>query len=206
MFFSDTGPFYSFKKDDNFSKRFAQGILVSLGLASVTEISKALDVNRTTVLRNFNIFKEKGPEGFIDNRSNRSLYKLTKEKQQTVKRFLDEGATLAVAANEVRVSDGCVRKAIKNGLIVRKITNPSLAKDRIELKGSAKRSQEDTNCNAGIATKREEERLLALKGDLTEALPEFSPNEGVHYAGVLLALPFLAGLSYLDTGKKVYAP
>ena len=29
-------------------------------------------------------------------------------------------------------------------------------------------------------------------------------NEGVHYAGVLLALPFLAGLSSLDTGKKVY--
>lgn len=77
-------------------------------------------------------------------------------------------------------------------------------KDRIKLKGPARRSQEDTNCNAGIATKREEERLLAGKGDLTEALPEFSPNEGVHYAGVLLALPFLAGLSYLDTGKKVY--
>ena len=46
--------------------------------------------------------------------------------------------------------------------------------------------------------------MLARKGDLAEALPEFSPNEGVHYAGVLLALPFLADLSYLDTGKKIY--
>ena len=204
VFFSATGPFYSFKKDDNFSKRLAQGTLVSLGLASVTEVSKAIGVNRTTVLRNFNIFKEKGPEGFIDNRSNRGPYKLTKEKQQVVKRLLDEGATLAVAADEVGVSDGCVRRAIRHGLIVRKVTKPGKTKDRIELKGPARRSQEDTNCNAGIATKREEERLLACKGDLTEALPEFSPNEGVHYAGVLLALPFLAGLSYLDTGKKVY--
>ncbi len=46
--------------------------------------------------------------------------------------------------------------------------------------------------------------MLVRKGNLTEALPEFSPNEGVHYAGVLLVLPFLAGLNYLDTGKKVY--
>ena len=30
--------------------------------------------------------------------------------------------------------------------------------------------------------KREEERLLAGKGGLAEALPEFSPSEGVHYA------------------------
>ncbi len=39
---------------------------------------------------------------------------------------------------------------------------------------------------------------------MTEALPEFSPNEGVHYAGVLLALPFLADLNYLSTGQKIY--
>ncbi len=204
VFFSATGPVFSFQKNDKFAKRLAQGILVSLELASVTEVSKALDLNRTTVLRNFNIYKEKGPEGFIDNRSNRSPYKLTKEKQQIVKSLLDKGATLAVAADEVGVSDGCIRRAIKHGLIVRKVTKPGQGKGRVKLKGPAKRSHEDTHCNAGIATKREEERLLARKGDLTEALPEFSPNEGVHYAGVLLALPFLAGLSYLDTGKKVY--
>ena len=117
---------------------------------------------------------------------------------------MDKGSTLAVAAAEVGVSDGCIRRAIKHGLIVRKVTKPDKTKDRVKLKGPARRSQEDTHCNAGIATKREEERLLARKGNLTEALPEFSSNEGVHYAGVLLALPFLAGLSYLDTGKKVY--
>ncbi|MDY0276364.1 MAG: hypothetical protein RBR42_13215 [Desulfomicrobium sp.] len=204
VFFSATGPFYSFKKNDKFSKRLIQGLLVSLDLASVTEVSKAIGVNRTTVLRNFNIFKEKGPEGFILDRSNRSPYKLSKDKQQIVKRLLDEGAPVAVSADEVGVSVSCVRKAIRQGLIVRKVTKPGKTKDNVKLKGPARRSQENTNCNAGIATKREEERLLARKGDLIEALPEFSPNEGVHYAGVLLALPFLAGLSYLDTGKKVY--
>ena len=59
VFFSATGPVFSFKKNDKFTKRLAQGILVSLELASVTEMSKALDINRTTVLRNFNIIKRK---------------------------------------------------------------------------------------------------------------------------------------------------
>ncbi len=72
VFFSATGPVFAFQKNDKFGKRLAQGILVSLKLASVTEVSKALDLNRTTVLRNFNIYKEKGPEGFIDNRPNPS--------------------------------------------------------------------------------------------------------------------------------------
>jgi hypothetical protein len=72
VFFSATGPVFAFQKNDKFAKRLAQGILVSLKLASVTEVSKALDLNRTTVLRNFNIYKEKGPEGFIDNRPNPS--------------------------------------------------------------------------------------------------------------------------------------
>jgi transposase-like protein/regulator of replication initiation timing len=204
VFFTATGPVYSFRKNDKFAKRLAQGILVSLGLATTAELAKALGINRTTVLKNVQRYKDKGPEGFIDNRFNRSPYKLNKEKQQVVKRLLDKGSTITAAAAEVGVSEGCVRRALRKGLIVRKTTQPDQTKESVELKGPAKRSKEDANCNAGIATKREEERLLARKGDLIEALPKFLPNEGVHYAGVLLALPFLAGLSYLSTGKKVY--
>lgn len=204
VFFTATGPVYSFRKNDKFAKRLAQGIIVSLGLAKTTELAKALKINRTTVLRNVQRYKDKGPEGCIDNRPNRSPYKLNKGKQQVVKGLLDKGSTITAAAAEVGVSEGCVRRALRKGLIVRKIVQPDQTKDSAELKGPSKRSQEDANCNAGIATKREDERLLARKGGLAEALPEFSPNEGVHYAGVLLILPFLASLSYLDTGKKIY--
>ncbi len=204
VFFSATGPVYSFRNNDKFAKRLAQGIIVTLGLATIAELAKALGINRTTVLRNVQKYKKKGPEGFINDQSNRGPYKLNKEKQQIVKRLLDKGSTITTVAAEVGVSEGCVRRAIRKGLIVRKITQSDQTKGSVELKGPAKRSQEDANCNSGVATKREEERLLARKGDLVEALPEFVPNEGVHYAGVLLALPFLAGLSYLSTGKKVY--
>ncbi|MCF6248973.1 MAG: hypothetical protein L3J69_16685 [Desulfobacula sp.] len=91
----------------------------------------------------------------------------------------------------MKVSEGCVRTAIRSGLIERKIKSSGQTKGSINLKGSSKRSQEEANCKAGIATIRGAERVLACRGTITEALPEFSPNEGVHYTGVFLALPFL---------------
>jgi hypothetical protein len=201
VFFTATGPFYSFKKNDKFAKRLAQGIIVSLNLAKPTELARVLDVNQTTVSRNVQIYKAKGYEGFIDDRSNRSPYKFTKEKQRIVKRLLDKGSTITAAATEVGISEGCVRTAIRNGLIKRKVKQ---AKGSIDLKGPSERSREDVNCPGGIATKRQEERFSASKGELVEAPSEFSPNEGVYYAGVLLALPFLAGLNYLSIGEKIY--
>ncbi|MCF6248974.1 MAG: hypothetical protein L3J69_16690 [Desulfobacula sp.] len=62
-----------------------------MNLATPSELARALCVNQTTVSRNVQLYKDKGPEGFIDNRSDRSPYKFTQKKQQTVKRLLDEG-------------------------------------------------------------------------------------------------------------------
>jgi aldehyde:ferredoxin oxidoreductase len=42
------------------------------------------------------------------------------------------------------------------------------------------------------------DRVMTSKGLIEEAAPEFAANEGVKYAGVLLALPFLMGLNYED--------
>ena len=204
VFFTASGPVYSFQENDKFAKRLGQGIIVSLSLATPSKLAKALGINQTTVSRNVQIYKNKGAKGFIDNRSDRSPYKFTKEKQQIVKHLLDKGFTITAAADEVGVSEGCVRTAIRNNLIKRKIKQAHKDKGSVYLKGPGKRSQEDTNCKAGIATKRETERVLACKGVVAEALPEFSANECVNYAGVLLALPFLTSLTYLDTGKKVY--
>lgn len=200
VFFNATGPFYTYGNDDKLAKRLAQGIIVSAGLATPTELAKALGVNQTTVSRNAKTYEDKGPEGFIANRSDRGPYKFTKEKQKIVKRLLDKGSTIIGAAAEVGVSEGCIRAALRNGTIERKKSQST----PVELKGPAIRSREDVNCKGGIATKREAERVLAAKGSMEEAPPEFSANEGVNYAGVLLALPFLTGLDYLEIGKNVF--
>ena len=157
-------------------------MLVSLGLASAIEISKALRVHRATVSRNVNRYKEKGPAGFINNQSGKGPYKFTKEKHRIVKRFLDKGSTIVAAAAEVGVSEGCVRLALKNGTIETNINPAKGAAGPVELKGPSKRSQEDVNCKSGLAVKRETERVLASKGKIEAAPPEFTSNEDVNYA------------------------
>ncbi len=201
VFFTATGPVYSYRANDKFANRLAQGLIVSLGLAKAGELAKAIGVNQTTVSRNARIYKAKGATAFIDDRSNRENYKLTKEKQQIVKHLLDIGDTITSAAAEVGVSEGCIRAAIRKGLIEKKVKINKVEK---KIKGPSERSAEDANCPGGIAVKREEERLSAFKGELAEAQPEFLPCEGVRYAGVLLSLAFLADLNYFSIADKVY--
>ena len=106
VFFTASGPVYSFQENDKFAKRLGQGIVVSLELATPSKLAKALGVNQTTVSRNVQIYKDKGPEGFIDNRTDRNPYKFTKSKQQVVKRLLDKGSTITAAAAEVEEGAG----------------------------------------------------------------------------------------------------
>lgn len=204
VFFTATGPVYSYKTDDKFAKRLAQGIIVSTGLAKPAELGRALSVSHTTVSRNAETYKKKGPKGFIDDRTSRTPYKFTKAKQRAVKRMLDQGSTMTAAAAKVGVSEGCIRTALRNGVIERTNIPLKPIDDPIDMKGPAIRSQEDINCKSGIAAKRELERILASKGKIEEAKPEFTANESVNYAGALLALPFLADLEYLNAGKNVY--
>lgn len=204
IFCTAVGPIFSFRKDDKMGKRLAQGIIVNENLAKPGELAKALGINQSTVFRNAQIFKDKGAAGFFDNRSNRTPYRFTKDKQRIVKHLLDQGSTIVSAADKVGISEGCVRHALRKGIIEKENSKSFQDSVIVDLKGPSDRSQEDVSSPIGIAVKREAERVMASKGALEEADPEFSSNESVHYAGVLLALPFLASSRYLETGKKVY--
>lgn len=204
VFFNAAGPFLSYKKNDKMGKRLAQGIIVNLGLANSNQLARAMGINQSTVYRNAETYRKKGTAGFVDDRSKRTLYKLTKEKLQIVKRLLDKGVTIVDAAKEVGVSEGCIRYALRKGVIEKKTKQPKTSIQTEKPKGPSQRSLEDISAPAGMAVKRETERVMASKGVMETAEPEFSANEGVSYAGVLLALPFLASMNYLETGKKIY--
>ena len=201
IFFSATGPFYSYRKGDKMGQRLAQGIIVSQGLANSNQLANAMSINQSTVYRNAEIYRKHGAAGFIDDRSNRSPYRLIKEKQRLVKSLLDKGSSIVAAAKQVGVSEGCIRHALRNGVIERKPAGSSV---KTELKTPSTRSQEDASSPSGIAVKRDCDRVMASKGLLEEASPEFSANESVCYAGALLALPFLSSFSYLETCNKIY--
>ena len=199
------GPVYACEQNDKPAIRFAQGMLVSLKLASAIEISKALDVNRSTVSRNVKIYEKHGMAGFINSYTGHGPLKLTRSKQLTVKRLLAKGETITGAAQKMDVTEGCIRAAIKKGLIEK---NSKPAKEppfeQGDLKGPSERSQEDAECKSGVAVKRNIDRVMASKGAMAEAAPEFGANESVKYAGILIALPFLIDLNYLEAGKVAY--
>jgi transposase-like protein len=199
-----SGPVYTCEADDKPALRFAQGLLISLKLATAIELSNALGVDRSTVTRNFNIYEIRGMAGFVNNYTSHGPLKLTRSKQVIVKRLLDKGSTITAAAQKVGVTEGCIRAAIKKGHIEKRITPVETPAESVNLKGPSARSQEDAGSKSGVAVKREMERVMASKGLIEEAAPEFAANESVKYAGVLLALPFLMDLNYLAAGKKAY--
>jgi len=118
-FYTAYGLIFSCSENDRYGFRLVQGILVKQAIATPAQLSKALGVNRTTVYRNFKKFEEGGPSALIIDKSNRSAYKLKDNKSCRVQGLLNKGYSLRFAAQEVGVTEGCIRYEIKKGTIVR---------------------------------------------------------------------------------------
>ena len=204
-FFTASGPIYSCLENDQYGVRLAQGIIVTQTVTTPTEIAEALNINRTTVYRNINKYRQDGPAALIiDKKSNRKAYKLNGKTKSRVQALLNKGYSLKAAAKQTGITEGCIRYAIKNDTITRKKLQDEKPAEHQALKSTSERSTEDIGCAGGIGTKREAERGLASTGKLVEATPHFSANEGVRHAGVLLVLPALARVGLLDAGRKAY--
>ncbi len=199
-FFNASGPIYGCAEKDKVGLRLAQGMFVELKLANPTELARALGVDQSTVHRNRKKYREGGVGSLKANKVKRSPSKLKKDKCVHAQKLLDRGHSLVSCAKEVGVCEGTIRYAIKKGRL-RKAMSGSIA---VKLKGPSERSIEDQISSNGIAVKRNTERSQARSGALHEASPVFSASEGVHNAGVLLALPMLLGQGLLSVGQKVY--
>jgi transposase len=203
-FYTASGPIYSCAENDLYGFRLAQGILVKQTKATPAQLAKALGVNRSTVYRNFKKYEEGGAASLLVDKSNRNAYKLSGKKCRQVQGLLNKGYSLRVAAKQVGITEGCIRYGIRKGSIVREEQQSEAEGSKRRARSSSERSREDNNCAIGIGAKREADRFLASNGNLVEAAPCFSANEGVRHAGVLLALPVLANLGFLQAGRKVY--
>ena len=189
--------------NDQYGIRLAQGVLCSANAVRPAQLARALGLNRSTVCRNKAAYEQGGALALlIDKSSNRSGYKLDKEKRRSVQNLLDQAVSVKKIGETVGVTEGCIRYAIRKGTLVRKKVVKS--EKNSKHKSASQRCLEDCQSPAGIAVKRETERAMASLGKLNEAAPVFSANESVRYAGILLALPLLAQLGLLDAAKKVY--
>ena len=202
-FLNASSAIFKCSDNDQYAIRLAQGILCSANAVRPAQLARALGLNRSTVCRNKAAYEQGGAQALlIDKSSNRSSYKLDEEKRCRAQNLLDQAVSVKKIGETVGVTEGCIRYAIRKGILVRKgvIKN----QENIKRKSASQRSFEDCQSQSGIAIKREAERVMASLGKLHEAVPVFTANESVRNVGVLLALPLLAQLGFLDAAKKVY--
>jgi transposase-like protein len=198
-YFASGVPLFIHRADDPVGRRVAAGQMMALGLARQDELSAALQVNRTTLYRQHRKLQAHGVLGVVDGkRGPHGPHRFTAEKRQRVAALLEAGRSIRHAAEQVGVTEGTIRHALRRGELRRAPPPPAPAL------GPRTRSAQAVSATGGVAVQRHTERALARLGHLTEAAPRFVVAEAVRAGGVMLALPAMLTLGLLDAGQQVY--
>ena len=211
-FFNASGPIFTCAEDDDEMIRLVAVLLTepSLGLALPIQIARVLHRDRTRIHAYRKDYREGGIEAIaVKKPGPRGATKLKDTVLARAQVLLNEGKSNRKVATLVGVSEGSIRKAIKEGRLTRDGSPAEVPGKQPQQEEGApstpsQRSREDASCAGGVATKREDERALAPLGLIGEALPEFEAAESVAKAGVLVALPALLGQGLLEVGDAVY--
>jgi transposase len=199
-YFASGVPVFVHADDDPVGRRVAAVQMMALGLARQDELSAALEVNRSTLYRQHRKLKTEGVLGVVDGkRGPRGPHRFTPDKRQRVAQLLGEGVSIRHAAQQVGVTEGTIRHALRRGELRAAAARPARS-----LEGPRVRSERDARAPGGVAVQRHVERALARMGQLTEAAPRFVAAEAVRYGGALLALPALLTLGVLEAGEQTY--
>jgi hypothetical protein len=198
-YFASGVPLFVHRADDPVGRRVAAVQMMELGLARQDELSAALRINRTTLYRQRRQVQAHGVLGVVDGkRGPRGPHRFTSEKRERVAELLATGRSIRHAAEQVGVTEGTVRHALRRGEL-RPAPTPSSPAF-----GPRTRSEQAARTAGGVAVQRHPERALARLGQLTEAAPRFVAAEAVRAGGVLLALPAVLTLGLLNAGQQVY--
>src|SRR6266851_3405144 len=199
-YFASGVPVFVHADDDPVGQRIAAVQMMALGLARQDELSAGLALNRSTLYRQHRKLTTEGVLGVVDGkRGPRGPHRFTADKRQRVEHLLGEGQSIRQAAEQVGVTEGTIRHALRRGELPAAEGRPALA-----LSGPRARSERDARARGGVAIKRHAERALARVGQLVEAAPEFVEAEAVRYGGALLGLPALLAVGVLDAGEQTY--
>jgi len=200
-------PVFSHEEDDIESFRFITSQLVVSGNVKQIEISKAFGIAYINVKRNVKTLRKNGPKGFFKKRKGKSAHVLTSDKIKKAQKLLYKGSNASEVGQKINVKASTIRKAIQKGRLFRKGIEKKDEKEPGVLVAKTKRDRAilDSEASMGIACTRENERILASLGELTEAIPEFRSNIDVKSAGVLLALPALLMNGLLEHSDHIFS-
>lgn len=198
-------PLFLHAREDVVGRRVAAAQIIALGLATPTELSVGLRVGRTTLYRQQQRFKSHGVEGLTDEKHGpKGPHKHTEQLISQAQGLLDEGKSNRAVAEEVGVSEGTIRHAVRRGWLHVARVAPAQLEATAEASQPQQRTVEDAAAPLGVGTTRVMERMLAATGKLRQAEPRFEASSSVSNAGALIALPALLSLGLLEVGEKVY--
>jgi hypothetical protein len=198
-------PLFTHAREDLVGRRVAVAQIIALGLATPTELSVGLRVGRTTLYRQQQRFKSQGVEGLADEKHGpKGPHKLTEQLVSQAQGLLDEGKSNRAVAEEVGVSEGTIRYAVRREWLRVARVVPAHGEATAEASQPQQRTAEDAAAPLGVGTTRVMERVLAATGKLQQAEPRFEASSSVSNAGALIALPALLSLGLLEVGEKVY--
>ena len=205
--FNASGTIYTCDRDDQEGLRLAAAMFTKLGLAKPTALARALEMHPATVFHYRQLLKDGGVEALqVRKRGPKGPSKLTDKACTRAQRRLDQGWSIRRAADEAGLAEGTLRHAMKRGLLrPRADVVPESAPAPVEARSRpADRAAQDQACEAGVAVKRDDDRVLARLGKIPEAASSFEASEAVPGAGVLLAVPALLEQGLIEVGGSVY--
>ncbi len=179
--------------------------ILELKLAKKTDLSKVLGIGRTTLYRHQALLHEGGMAALISGKPGpKGAHKLTSKSIRRAQEILNKGASQQEVAKDVGVSSKTIQRALVDGRLVQRNSHRRRRGERTGCSQPSERNAEDSAAVLGVATTRVVERVLAARGKLEEARPEFEPSSSVANGGALLALPAMIELGLLEVGEKVY--
>jgi prepilin-type processing-associated H-X9-DG protein len=207
---------YAWDCGDAVARRFAAVSLVRIKAATQLEVAEAFAVKPATVRRWETWLTDSGVVGLLGERKGpKRKSKLTAEAVARIQRLRDGGASYRAIAAETGVSEGSVRNAIV------------LADDGARAEEACPATTSDVppgpepevekDCSAAVSddlsgqvpvladpVDRGAERVLARFGLVASAPPVFTGCARAPLAGLLLALPALAGTGLIEDAHAVY--
>lgn len=204
------------KVEDRAGARPAASQLLTLKLAKKKELAKALNVNRNTLSRRQQKMLQEGVAGLVDKtRGPKGAYKLTGEVLAQAQQCLYERKSIQQTGAAVGISEGTIRRAIKQGHLCCSLPAGSGMPVQPEPKlgegsegepalGPGERARRAMQSAAGVGVRRHEERVMTSLGSLEQAMPAFEAMEAVEHGGAFAAIPALLAQGLVETGKAVY--
>jgi biotin operon repressor len=114
-------PIFCHKKDDLSSYRYICGNLVYMGLCTAVSLAKALGVNRRNIERYAQSIRKNGTDHHFHKQDMRGqCHKMTKDKIQEAHTLINLGISQHKTAQELGVSEGCIRYHLRHGDLKKK--------------------------------------------------------------------------------------